>query len=121
MAGFGKGKIIYWIFTLPFLFVMAMSAYGYFRQSPEMVEGLRSLGYPSYMLKILGTAKVLGVLAILYGRFQTLKEWAYAGFVINLLGAAASHYFIGDPASKIVTPFIVLVFVLVSYFLWKKK
>jgi len=36
------------------------------------------LGYPIYFMKILGTAKLVGVAAILYGRFSRLKEWAYA-------------------------------------------
>lgn len=99
---------------------MLMSTYLYFTAPPEVVVGIKALGYPVYFLKILGTAKLLGVLAIVYGRFRTLKEWAYAGFVFDLIGASASHYFSGDPISKIIIPIIVLVFVFFSYFIWKK-
>ncbi|MBX9839949.1 DoxX family protein [Silvanigrella sp.] len=121
MAGSKTIKIVYWVFTIPFVGIMLFSAFGYFTSSPQMVEGIRSLGYPLYMLKILGTAKVLGSIAILYNKFKTLKEWAYAGFVINLIGAAASHHFSGDPMSKVIPPLVVLCVVFISYFLWKKK
>jgi len=71
------------------------------------------------LLKILGIAKLLGGIAILYGRFPTLKEWAYAGYTFNLLGASASHAFSGDPLLKIMVPIVILAFVLVSYRQWK--
>ena len=50
-------------------------------------EGLVHLGYPVYLLKFLGAAKKLGVLAIVTGKFPAFKEWAYAGFAFDLLGA----------------------------------
>ncbi|KAB8037796.1 DoxX family protein [Silvanigrella paludirubra] len=121
MAGSKTLKIVYWVFTIPFVVLMLFSVFSYFSSAPQAVEGIRSLGYPLYMLKILGTAKLLGVIAILYNKFKTLKEWAYAGFVINLIGAAASHHFSGDPLSKVIVPLVGLVIVLISYFLWKKK
>ncbi len=121
MANSKTLKIVYWVATLPFVAVMLFSAYMYFTSAPQAVEGIRALGYPVYMLKILGTAKFLGCLAILFGFFKTLKEWAYAGFVINLLGASASHYFVNDPQMKVFAPLFVLVFVIISYLLWKKK
>ena len=83
------------------------------------VEGITHLGYPAYICKILGTAKLLGGIAILYGRFQTLKEWAYAGYTFNLLGATASHAFSGDSLGKIITPVIILGLVLASHRQWK--
>ncbi|WGL60560.1 DoxX family protein [Pigmentibacter sp. JX0631] len=121
MANSKTLRIVYWVATLPFVAVMLFSAYMYFTFSPQALDGIRSLGYPVYLLKILGTAKLLGSLAILFGFFKTLKEWAYAGFVINLLGAAASHYFVHDPIMKVCAPLFVLIFVLISYMLWKKK
>ena len=121
MVGFRKFKVLYWVITVPFLIVMIISAYSYLTAAPTVVEGIRALGYPLYLLKILGLAKLLGVLAILYGKFHTLKEWAYAGFTINMIGASISHYFSGDALSKVITPLGMLVFLLASYFLWKKK
>jgi hypothetical protein len=114
-------KILYWLITIPLLVIMGVSAYLYLTSAPQIVEGVKTLGYPVYLLKILGIAKTLGVLAILYGKFRTLKEWAYAGFVFDVIGAAMSHHFSGDPVWKVATPIIVLLFILASYFLWRKK
>jgi hypothetical protein len=117
-----KWKILYWVLTAPFVLMMSFAAFNYFMASPQVLQGMGHLGYPIYFLKILGTAKILGILAIVFGnRCQTLKEWAYAGFTFNLLAAAASHAFSGDDAMKIAAPLVFLVLLLSSYFIWKKK
>ena len=72
------------------------------------------LGYPTYLLHILGLAKVLGAVAIVSKRSKTLEEWAYAGYTFNLLGAIASHLFVSDVGGAI-APGSVLPFVLISY------
>ena len=48
------------------------------------------LGYPLYFVYIIGVAKVLGAVAIVVPRFPRLKEWAYAGLIINMIGAMLS-------------------------------
>ena len=53
------------------------------------------LGYPMYFFAILGFWKVLGAIAILVPRFPRLKEWAYAGIIFDLTGAAASCAAVG--------------------------
>ncbi len=116
-----KDTVLYWVFTAPLVLLMLVSAFGYLSASPLMVEGMAHLGYPLYLLKIIGTAKVLGVIAIVYGRLTTLKEWAYAGFVINFIGATASHLFSGDDFGASVMPMVFLAFLLGSYFYWKKS
>ena len=110
---------IYWTVTLLFVVTMMSAGLTYLAGASFNVEGVTRLGYPVYLLKILGTAKLLGAIAILQGRFPTLKEWAYAGYTFNLLGAAASHALNGDPFVKVLTPIIILAFVLVSYRQWK--
>ena len=75
------------------------------------------LGYPAYLPAILGTAKLLGALALLQNRVPTLREWAYAGFTINLLGATASHLFAGDPLSVAIVPAVLLAPLALSYVL----
>ncbi len=64
-------------------------------------------------------AKIIGSIAILWGRFPTLKEWAYVGYSLNLIGAAASHAFCGDSLGVILIPITILFVVLVSYKQWK--
>lgn len=85
----------------------------------SVAQTLTMLGYPLYIMKILGSAKVLGGLAILTGRFPKLKEWAYAGFAFDFLGATASHLLAGDAAHA---PFPLAFFVvhMASYALWYK-
>lgn len=83
-------------------------------------EVMQHLGYPMYVLSIFGVAKILGAIAIVQTKFKTIKEWAYAGFTFNFIGAAASRAFMGDPAFEIMMPIIALGILFIPYFLWKK-
>ena len=76
--------------------------------APDVVATTLALGYPAYVLTILGIWKVLSVPALLAPRLPRLKEWAYAGIFFDLTGAAASHAFSGDSAGKIATPLVLL-------------
>ena len=114
-----SAKIIYWVVTLAFVAMMLSGGIAMLIGVQANLDGLAQLGYPQYLAKILGTAKVLGCIAILYGRFPTLKEWAYAGFSFNLIGASASHAFSGDNLFKVMTPIVILALVLVSRRQWK--
>ena len=105
---------IYWTVTLLFVVTMMSAGLTYLAGASFNVEGVTHLGYPAYLLKILGIAKFLGGIAIPQGRFRTLKEWAYAGYTFNLLGALC-----GDPLVKVLVPIIILAFVLASYRQWK--
>lgn len=71
---------------------MAYSAFLYLTHDAKMVAAFDALGYPRYLLPFLGVAKSLGVIALLVPGFPRLKEWAYAGFTFDLLGAAWSHF-----------------------------
>ncbi len=79
-----------------------------------VLAGIEHLGYPSYFALILGTWKVLGVVALLAPRFPRLKEWAYAGIVFDLTGAAFSHVASGD-GSTALGPLVFLVLAVVSW------
>ncbi|PZV82274.1 DoxX-like protein [Algoriphagus aquaeductus] len=83
-------RIIYWTTTGLFSLFMISSAIPNLLQAEEWVEVFQALGYPLYLLPFLGTAKILGVIAILVPGFPKLKEWAYAGFTFNLSGAIYS-------------------------------
>ncbi|MBC7488282.1 MAG: DoxX family protein [Cytophagaceae bacterium] len=114
-------NILYWIITGLFCAAMLLDAIGGLMRSEEGKVALAHLGYPEYLMSIVGIAKVLGVLAILQTKFNVIKEWAYAGFTINFIGAALSHFFTGDTMGMFFMPLIVLAFMFVSYYLWKKK
>jgi len=71
-----------------------------------VVEVLAHLGYPVYLLTILGVWKLLGAIALLAPRFPRLKEWAYAGTFIELTGASASGAARGDDVGTLLWPLI---------------
>jgi len=58
---------------------------------PPVASVLASLGYPHYLLWILGAWKIPGAMTLVVPGFLRLKEWAYAGIVFELSGAVASH------------------------------
>lgn len=108
-------KVISWGATLLIAGLMLASAAMYLSGAPEVHETLTRLGYPAYFLIILGTAKLLGSLAILQSRVPTLREWAYAGFTFVLLGATATHLFSGDALGVAAFPAALLLPLAVSY------
>lgn len=116
-----RNKIIYWVITL---ILMVPGAGGgvveLFTNGPEpIVKIMIQLGYPLYLMKILGFAKILGGIAIITGKIPRLKEWAYAGFAFDFLGATASHVLAGDSANA-GFPLMFFIALMSSYFLWYK-
>ena len=110
----------YWIATIIFALMMIMDGFGGVTQQEEGKEVLKHLGYPMYMLIIVGVAKLLGALSILQNKYTTIKEWAYAGFAINFIGAFASRAFVGDGISLLIPPLVAFVIMFIPYILWKK-
>ena len=93
-----RTKILYWIFTALFAFMMLSSAIPDVLSSPVAVKGMHEgLGYPLYFVPFIGVAKVFGVIAILVPGFSRIKEWAYAGLFFDLIGAAYSIASVGEP------------------------
>jgi hypothetical protein len=109
--------LAYWLTTGLFCAVLGFSGFAHFSHLEPMVEAMAKLGYPLYFMTILGSAKLLGVATLLAPRRPLLKEWAYAGFAFNLLGATASHAFTGDPLSETIRPAALLVVGAASYLL----
>jgi hypothetical protein len=72
----------------------------------HVADVVTGLGYPEYLLTILGFWKIPGALILLAPRAPRLKEWAYAGIVFELTGAAGSHLAHRDRAREILTPLI---------------
>lgn len=90
-------------------------------QIPAAVDLFTHLGYPAYLLPFIGIAKILGVVAVLIPGINTLKEWAYAGLVFDLIGALYSHISVGDPPANWVLPVVGLLLVSGSYFFYRKR
>jgi hypothetical protein len=82
---------------------------------PPVVASMAHLGYPAYLATLLGVWKVLGAIAVVAPGFPRLKEWAYAGMMFDLTGAAVSHAAVGDPPSAVLTPLVLGVVVAASW------
>jgi DoxX-like family len=111
-------KAIYWTSTLLFALVFATTGTLYLVHSPQMVTKLALLGYPPYLLAILGTAKLLGSIVLVLPKLRLIKEWAYAGFVFDFAGAIWSHLAvqgIGRAAAVVVVPLVLVTVSYVSY------
>src|SRR5579864_5655596 len=88
--------IVYWIVTALFCLEMSFTAYYMFMRLPEGAEPIERLGFPGYFRVELAWAKLLGVAVLLAPVPARLKEWAYAGFAINLASALIAHLSMGD-------------------------
>ncbi|UAL52851.1 DoxX family protein [Bacillus sp. CMF21] len=92
-----RGKMIaYWTFTLLLAAAVMLSGIGQLMQYGGNLELVTNLGYPSYVLTILGIWKVLGAIALVVPGFPRLKEWVHAGIFFLMTGAALSHAFAND-------------------------
>ena len=114
-------KIAYWIVTSLMAALMIFSAVPDVLMVEGAVQIFTHLGYPKYLIPFIGVAKILGGLAVIVpGLPRSLKEWAYAGLAIDLVGALYSHFSVGDPAVFFIVPAIALVLVFLSYFLYHR-
>jgi DoxX-like family len=116
-----RGRRLYWIVTGLMAAFMLMASIPDILRIPQAVDLFRHLGYPSYLLPFLGTAKTLGVIAIVAPGVFLLKEWAYAGLVFDLIGAIYSHLAVGDPPSAWAFPVVGLLLVTGSYLVYRKQ
>ncbi len=103
-----RRSIVYWAVTGLFCLAFVLGGLSHLVRADFIAEAMTHLGYPAYVMSILGVAKLLGVAALLVPGTPLLKEWAYAGFAFDLLGAIASHVFAGDPVSEMLGPVILL-------------
>jgi hypothetical protein len=117
-----KTKIFYWVFTGLFAAMMLGSAIPDIILDPIAVKGMHEdLGYPVYFIPFIGVAKVLGVIAILTPGFRTIKEWAYAGLIFDLIGATYSIMAAGTAASAWLPMILPLTLAVASYAFYHKK
>jgi uncharacterized membrane protein YphA (DoxX/SURF4 family) len=110
-----KTKIIYWIFTILLIALMLMSAVTSFMPNPQGEAMMKTIGYPYNVLHLLAVAKILGIIALLAPGFSRLKEWAYAGFTFDLIGATYAFYMVGTPFTDLTFMLVGLVLVFGSY------
>ena len=111
-----RNKIIYWVATVWLSLGMVSTGIVQLMKDKTESEKFLHLGYPLYLLTIIGIWKLLGVVAVLLPKFPIVKEWAYAGFFFVMTGAAISHIAIGNPINEIFPSILLLVLTFVSWY-----
>lgn len=110
-----KKTIPYWVCTGLAAFSFLPGGIVHLLRMPETVQGITALGYPEYFVPILGVAKIAGAIVMLAPKLPRLKEWAYAGMIIDLVAASVSHVAMHSPAWHVIMPMVVGAFVMGSW------
>lgn len=113
-----RKKIIYWVATLWLALGMVSTGLGQLLgfKGQGGADMIAHLGYPHYVLAILGVWKMFGVVALLIPKFPLLKEWTYAGFFFIMTGAMYSHIAVGDSAVELFPSLLLLVLTAASWY-----
>ncbi len=117
-----KINIYYWIFTGLFAAFMLSSTIPNILLDKASIEMIGTLmGYPNYLIRFIGIAKLLGIIAILVPGFPRLKEWAYAGLLFDLVGAVYSMFATMPPSIDWLIMLIPFVLFALSYYYHHKR
>lgn len=85
-----RNKIIFWVATAWLSLGMLSTGIVQLIQMEEEIESFSSLGYPGYLLPLMGIWKILGVIAVLIPKFPVLKRM---GLCRVFLCYVRSYYF----------------------------
>jgi hypothetical protein len=94
----------YWVVTAIVVGECAVGGVMDLLRMPPFYPVMIELGYPGYLATIMGTAKIIAAAVLVAPGLRRLKEWAYAGVMINMIGAAASHVARHQSPSALVAP-----------------
>jgi len=114
-----RNKIIYWVATIWLALGMLSTGLVQLLKTKEGQGGLdmiTHLGYPQYLLTMLGIWKFLGVIVLLVPKLPLLKEWAYAGFFFIMSGAIFSHIASGDGMNEVFPSLLLLILTIASWY-----
>ena len=113
--------IVYWTVTALFCLEMGFTANYMLLRLPEGAQAFIRLGFPSYFRVELAWAKLIGAVVLLAPAPARLKEWAYAGFAINLVSALIAHLSMGDGPDAVGPSAITSALWGLSYFFWRRR
>lgn len=117
---FKANTVIYWIVTGLFCLQLTFTAYAQLRL-PQVAAAFAHLGFPDYFRVELSWAKLIGVAVLLAPARARLKEWAYAGFAMDLASAVVAHVMVGDGPQAWGWAAATLVLWALSYVFWRRR
>jgi len=114
-----RNKIIYWIATL--WLALGLVSTGIvqvlrMKTGAGAADSISHLGYPLYILTLLGGWKLLGAVTVLAPKLPLLKEWAYAGMFFLMSGAIYSHIASGESMTELLPALLLLVLSGISWY-----
>ncbi|HTQ02988.1 MAG TPA: DoxX family protein [Polyangiaceae bacterium] len=112
-------RTLYWITTAVFCLQIGFTAYAQLNL-PQVAAAFTHLGFPSYFRVELSWAKFLGLAVLVAPAPPRLKEWAYAGFAMDLASAVLAHVAVGDGPQAWGWAAGTLLLWAASYFLWRR-
>ncbi len=112
--------ILYWVVTGLFCLQIGFTAYAQLRL-PQVAQAFAHLGFPDYFRVELSWAKLAGLVLLLAPVPARLKEWAYAGFAIDLASAVIAHLSLGDPPQAWGWALATGVLWALAYVLWRRQ
>ena len=117
-----KNKKLFTSLKVTFSLFMLFSAMGELTLNETVVHSMELIQMPVYLLYLLGVLKISGIIALWFSPYKWIKEWAYAGFTFDFIGAIIGFIATGN----LVMPDIVmapvgLILCLSTYFFWKKS
>jgi hypothetical protein len=117
-----KINIIYWISTALLLLVMGGGGVAALLSDPKAPQMANNpFHYPVYFMLFISAAKVLGSITLLVPGLPKLKEWVYAGFTFDLIGATYSMIAINMPTANIAIMPVFFLILAVSYIYHRKR
>ncbi len=108
---------LFWVLTSLLAFGMLAGGTAQLLHARFNVDGMRRLGYPLYVLSLVGAWKLAGTLVLLLPGWRLAKEWAYAGFFFLLTGATVSHLASGEGIGSALAPFVFACLTVASWYL----
>lgn len=114
-------NLFYWVSTA--IFCLEMSFTAYYELLPQGAQAFIRLGFHAESFRMeLSLAKLVGVVVLLIPALPArLKEWAYAGFAINLVSAIIAHLSISDRPAALAPSSITSVLWGLTYFFWHRR
>ncbi len=113
-------RLGFWLPTGFFAIWMLFTAYAQLAV-PAAQEALVKLGTPNYLRIELSLAKIIGSAVLLLPVSPRLKEWAYAGFAINLVSAFIAHVAAGEGPEKYIWALVAMAILFASYYSFRRQ